>query len=106
TSSVDRIAQWPLKVDGNALQIPAGQIHRLTPGAKLAILPLASSPIEDAVGYLEVTSATNLSSQVRPVAHVGLPALGIADIPAGAYARLTELTIGFELVVARPNAEE
>lgn len=103
TSDVDRIAQWPLKVDGNSLQIQAGQIHRLSPGAKLAILPLAGSSLEDAVGYVEVTSASNLSSRLRPVAHAGLPALATADIPAGAYARLTELTIGFELVVARPR---
>ena len=106
TSSVDRIAQWPLKVEGNALQVPAGQIHRLAPGAKLAILPLASSSIENAVGYVEVTSASNLTSRLRPVAHGGLPALAVANIPAGAYGRLTELTIGFELVVARPSAEE
>lgn len=103
TADVDRIAQWALKVEGNTLQIPAGQIHRLSPGAKLAILPQPGSPIEDAVGYVEVKSATNLTSRLTPVAHGGLPAIAVADIPPGAYARLTELTIGFELVVARPD---
>lgn len=99
----DRIAQWAIKAGNGALEIPAGQLHRLSPGTKLAILASPAAPLEQAVGYVEVQSAKNLTSRVVPVAHEGLPALAVADVPANAWARLTELAIGFELVVARPG---
>ena len=101
----DRIAQWAVKVEGGALEIPAGQLHRLSRGTKLAILPSPGSTLADAVGYVEVQSAKNLTSRVLPVAHQGLPALAVSDIPANAWARLTELAIGFELVVARAGGD-
>ena len=101
----DRIAQWAIKVENGALEIPAGQLHRLSKGTRLAILPSPGSTLEEAVGYVEVQAAKNLTSRVAPVAHEGLPALAVADIPAGAWARLTELALGFELVVARPGGE-
>ena len=104
STAADRIAQWAIKTENGALEIPAGQLHRLSKGTKLAILPSPASPIEAAVGYVEVQAAKNLTSRVVPVAHEGLPALAVADIPANAWARLTELAIGFELVVARPGA--
>ena len=99
----DAISQWPLKIENDALQIPAGQIHRLSRGTRLAILPSPGATIDDAVGYVEVQASKNLTSRVVPVAHGGLPTLAVADIPANAWARLTELAIGFELVVARPG---
>lgn len=102
TSEADRIAQWAIKVDGNGLEIPAGMLHRLSPGAKLAVLASPGTPLDQTLGYVEVTAARNLASRIVPVAHEGLPAVAVADIPQGAYARLTEVSIGFELVVARP----
>ncbi len=101
----DRIAQWAIKNENGTLEIPAGQLHRLSRGTKLAILPSPASPLDQAVGYVEVQSAKNLTSRIAPVAHAGLPALALADIPANAWARLTELAIGFELVVARPGGD-
>lgn len=103
TTDADRIAQWQIKVEGNGLEIPAGLLHRLEAGTKLAVLPSPGSPIEDARGYVEVTAAKNLTSRLRPIAHEGLPALALTDIQSGDYARLSELAIGFELVVARPG---
>lgn len=100
----DRIAQWAIRNDNGTLEIPAGQLHRLSRGTKLAILPSPASPLDQALGYVEVQAAKNLTSRVAPVAHAGLPAPAVADIPANAWARLTELAIGFELVVARPGA--
>lgn len=101
----DRIAQWALKIDSGALEIPAGQLHRLSKGTRLAILPSPASTLDQAVGYVEVQAAKNLTSRVVPVAHEGLPALAVADIPPGAWARLTELSLGLELVVARPGGD-
>ncbi|MCO5146413.1 MAG: caspase family protein [Aquamicrobium sp.] len=99
----DRIAQWAIKAENGMLEIPAGQLHRLSPGTKLAILASPAATLDQAVGYVEVQSAKNLTSRVVPVAHEGLPALAVADVPVNSWARLTELAIGFELVVARPG---
>ena len=101
----DRIAQWPIRIENDALEIPAGQLHRLSRGTRLAILPSPTSAADDALGYVEVQAAKNLTSRIAPVAHEGLPALAVADIPADAWARLAELAIGFELVVARPSID-
>ena len=106
TTDADRLAQWPIKSENGSLEIPAGQLHRLSQGAKLAILPSPGSTLDQAIGYVEVLSATNLTSTLLPVAHEGLPARAAGDIPPGAYARLTELSIGFELVIARPGGGE
>ena len=82
TEKTDAIMQWPIVVKNDAATIGGGLLHRLTPGTKLAILPSALSQISDAVGYLEVQSAKNLESRVKPVEFDGKPALKLADIPA------------------------
>ena len=88
TEKTDAIMQWPIVVKNDAATIGGGLLHRLTPGTKLAILPSALSQVSDAVGYLEVQSAKNLQSRVKPVAFDGKPALKLADIPANAMPAL------------------
>ena len=104
TEKTDAAHQWPIAVKGDAATIKGGLLHRLNPGTKLAVLPSALSPIADAIGYLEVTSARNLESKVKPVEFDGKPALKIADIPNGAYARVAELAVDYTLAVARPSS--
>ena len=106
TEKTDAIMQWPIVVKNDAATIGGGLLHRLTPGTKLAILPSALSQISDAVGYLEVQSAKNLESRVKPVEFDGKPALKLADIPANAYARVAELAVDYRLAVARPSASD
>ncbi len=103
TSAAEAIHQWPIEVGPTGATIPAGSLHRLAKGARLAVLPSPGSPIGDAIGYLEVAAVKNLSSRLVPVENESLPAPSLAGLPPNAYARLTELAIGFELVVARPN---
>lgn len=102
TDKTDAVMQWPIVIKDDAATISAGLLHRLTPGSKLAILPSALSQLSDAVGYLEVQSAKNLESEVKPVEFDNKPALRLADIPANAYARVAELAVDYRLVVARP----
>jgi hypothetical protein len=99
---VDAVLQWPIVVKDNAATIAAGLLHRLSRGSKLAILPSPLSDMSEAVGYLEVQSAKNLESRVRPVEFDGKPALKLADIPANARARVAELAVDYALLVARP----
>lgn len=50
---------------------------------------------------MEVRSAKNLSSQVAPIMFDGKSALKLAEVPAGAYLRLSELAVDFKLKVPR-----
>ncbi|UVK40461.1 caspase family protein [Mesorhizobium sp. AR10] len=102
TDKTDAVMQWPVVIKDGEATIGAGLLHRLTPGSKLAILPSALSQLSDALGYLEVQSAKNLESRVKPVEFDNKPALKLADIPANAYARLAELAVDYKLAVARP----
>jgi len=103
---VDTPMQWQIEIEEGKATLAAGAMHRLTPGSKLAILPSPLSELSEAVGYMEVVSAKNLTSVVASVEHDGMPALKVADIPPKAYARVAQLEIDFKLVVARPSVSE
>ncbi|MGE0283955.1 MAG: caspase family protein [Rhizobiaceae bacterium] len=98
--------QWPVTVKDGAVTINAGLLHRLTPGAKLAILAKPQDASDASIGMVEVTSAKNLSSRLKPVARDDKPALAIDAIPSNAYARVTDLALNFALTVARPSETE
>jgi hypothetical protein len=100
----DAVLQWRIAKKDGAVSLPAGTLHRVEPGTKLAILKSPLDPIEDAIGYLEVRSATNLTSQALPAAYSGRSAPRMDEIPDGAFARVAETAINFELAVARVPA--
>ncbi len=100
---IDTVMQWQVEIKDNQATIPAGLLHRLAPGTKLAIMPSPASELADAVGYLEVKSAKNLVSTVAPVTFDGKPALKLTELPPQAYARLSEVAIDYRLKVARPE---
>ncbi len=101
--ATDYIQQWKIDADASSgITVPAGLLERLAPGTKLAILPGPGSTMDDAVGYLEVSSADNLTSHLTPVAYNDKPAMEPSKIPANAYARLAEISFQTELTVARP----
>jgi hypothetical protein len=102
SEALDMVAQWQIEVVSGKATIPAGLLHRLAPGTKLAILPSPTAELTETLGYLEIASAKNLVSTVVPVAYEDKPQVKLADIPANAYARLTELAVEFTLVAARP----
>jgi hypothetical protein len=102
TEPGEGVQQWPLKIGASGLTLPAGKLHRLTVGTKLALVPSPSSKIEDAIGYVEVRTADNLKSTVAPVAHEGKRSLPAGEIPPTAYARLTDIAFDTELTVSLP----
>lgn len=103
TEKIDVAGEWPITIKEGAATIPAGLLHRLTVGSKLAIVPSPISDMADALGYVEVSSAKNLEAHLKPVDFDNKPALKVADIPAGAYARVAELAVDYKLAVARPG---
>lgn len=98
---VEALRQWPVQVNGKMASLPAGLLHRLSPGTRLAVLPSPLSTPDEAAGYLEVKSARNLSSIVVPVAFDTKPALDLSKL-ANTYARLVDVAVDFRLRVARP----
>jgi hypothetical protein len=102
SEKIDTVMQWQVEAKDGKAGLPAGLLHRLTPGTKLAVLPSPASELSETLGYLEVKSAKNLTSTVVPVAFEGKPALDLAAMPANAYARLVELAVDYRLKVARP----
>ncbi|MDI6027317.1 caspase family protein [Corticibacterium sp. UT-5YL-CI-8] len=106
SEQIDTVMQWPVTVEGSSATVPAGSLHRLSKGTKLAILPSPTSKPEEALGYLEVSAARSLSSKLAPVAYEGKPAMKLADLPENAYARLAEVSVDYMLTVARPSPVE
>ncbi|MDP3897134.1 MAG: caspase family protein [Mesorhizobium sp.] len=100
----DAVMQWKIAVKDGVVTLPAGLLHRVAPGTKLAILPSPLSETSEAVGYLDVRSSGNLTSQLLPAAYGGRAAVRVDQIPEGAFARVAELEMNFELIVARPPA--
>ncbi|MBK8457865.1 MAG: caspase family protein [Phyllobacteriaceae bacterium] len=103
----ERVLQWKVDTADGKATLPAGSLHRLAPGAKLAILAKPGDAIEAALGYVGVGSATNFSStlvELTAEAATGVKAIKPADIPKDAFARVAETPVDFKLTVARPDA--
>ncbi|MBV8591012.1 MAG: hypothetical protein JO212_13335, partial [Acetobacteraceae bacterium] len=83
-------------------EIAAGNVHGLGPGSVLAVLPEPTADLQDAIGYVEVKSATAFRARLQPVAHEGKAALANEEIKSGFYARLVQPKLNLELKVARP----
>jgi hypothetical protein len=98
------VAQWPTVVGTDkSLSISAGQLHGLSKGTRLLVLPNPAADDAEALGVVEVSSNDQLRSKLASVAEEGKPALELSDIPVGAYVRLAEQTYPFELTVAKPD---
>lgn len=100
----DVARQWPLQVVDGSARVPAGRLHGLEPGARLAVLASPADPAEAALGYLDVDRADTFGADLMPVAAGGLPAPVLADLPRGAYVRMTSEALDFALTVALPEA--
>jgi len=98
------LQQWKIAVVDGIVQLPAGRLNRVEPGTKLAILPGPQSSMDETLGYLDVRSATNMTSQLLPSTFRERAALSVAAIPKDAYARVAETSVNFEIKVAQPDA--
>ena len=102
------VPQWRISGRGDAREIAAGHMHLLSPGTRLAVLAEPSHTLSDALGVVEIGSASALRSQLTEVAgdpDPDLPAIALSDIPEQAYALLLESVVSFELTVAPPIAD-
>jgi hypothetical protein len=104
TSDGAFVQQWKVTVEPGGVTIPAGTLHRLAPGTRLALLNSPADAIEDAIGYAEVSSAETLTAKLATIAFDNKARLGARDLPEGVYARLAEVSFDTQLVVSRPSA--
>ncbi len=102
----ERVLQWKVDAASGKPVIPAGALHRVAPGAKLAILARPGDKDEDALGFVAAASVTNFSSTLAELAGDdpdAARAMKLADIPKDAFARLAETPVDFTLSVARAD---
>lgn len=102
TQRRERIPQWRIQRKLNRLQMAAGQLHGLTKGSILAVLPNAAALEKNTLGYVKITQAAISESYVKSVAYNDKLALAIENIPKSAYARLVDPKVSLTLRVALP----
>jgi hypothetical protein len=94
-------SQWPIVIEGDAIEIAAGALHRLSRGSILAILPDRSGDAPIA-GYAEITELSAMRARLRPVAFGGKPALSLRAISRNAVARLAQPKLSSDIRIALP----
>ncbi|MFZ1679880.1 MAG: caspase family protein, partial [Rhizobiaceae bacterium] len=102
----ERVLQWKVDAASGKPVIPAGALHRIAPGAKLAILARPGDKDEDALGFVAAATVTNFSSTLTELAASDPDAgkaIRLADVPKDAFARLAETPVDFTLSVARAD---
>jgi hypothetical protein len=99
----ERVPQWPLRQAGGEISIPAGTLHGLETGTRLALVASPADPTEAALGLAEVVSADTFRAVVRLVAGEDGTAIAAAGISAGAYLRKLDAGVDFTLTVALPE---
>lgn len=96
-----RVAQWPSAMSDGAFALPAGTLHGLKPGERLAVMASAADPTEAALGFAEITGADTFTATAAPVTEgTALP----ADLPKGLVLRRISAELDFSLTVALPEA--
>lgn len=102
SSTIERVEQYRLSVDGDVITVDAGALHDVSPGAVFAVVPQPGSPDTDVLGHIEVSSAEMSRSTAMTVAYNELGILDVDEIPASAYARPVQRTMSLSLRVALP----
>ena len=97
-----RFSQWSVQRQWNQLKIAGGQIHGLTTGSILAILPTVTAMDKQILGYVKITRTTLSESDIESIYYANKPALSIRKIPKSAYARLVEPNVSLTLRIALP----
>ncbi len=96
----ERVAQWQAEVTEAGLTIPAGTLHGLSEGARLAVMASAADADDAALGFVELTTVETFTATGQPVEVDGkaLP----AELPKGVTLRQIDETLDFTLTVALP----
>ncbi|QYK42732.1 MAG: caspase family protein [Paracoccaceae bacterium] len=94
-----RVAQWPGLRDGDDFTLPAGTLHGLVEGSRLAVLASAADSTEAALGFVTVTRADTFAATAAPDADAAPP----DELPRGIVLRKVSSDLDFSLTVALPE---
>jgi len=96
--------QWPIIIgtDGT-LSISAGDMQGVASGSTLLVVPSPAADNSEAIGVMQVASATELRATLTPAADATHAAIAAGAVPVGAYARIAAVQYPFELAVAEPD---
>ena len=95
TDGADPVRQWPLIIADGVASIPAGRLHGIEDGMKLALLASPADPNKAALGEMTVEISETFRAELAA-------ATPIDDIPRGAWLRQLSDNTSFSLTVALP----
>lgn len=91
----------------DSLTLDAGELHGISPGSILAVLPQGDSETATPVGHVRVVSATAVTALVENTKFQDHPSTDIREWPELASCRVVERAVGslaIKLTVAEPHA--
>lgn len=93
------VRQWALEA-GAPLTVRAGALAGLIKGATLAVMADPLAPTDKALGYIRLTDVSLAMARAEPVTYRGKPALQLATLPKGTYARAVQSLPDYALRVS------
>lgn len=90
------VAQWQATLTDGTFTLPAGELHGLAPGDRLAIMATAADPDDAAIGFANVTQTTTFDAKATPESP--------SDLPAGLTLRKLNTGVDFTLTIALPDS--
>ena len=95
------VRQWPVQPGEGAVTIPAGHLHGLDAGMRLAVLASPADADAAAIGVVEASEVGTFQASLVAVE----PKTLFETLPKNAYVRLTEGRVDFGLRLAMPEGE-
>ncbi len=92
-----RVAQWPATVQDGGFTLPAGSLHGLTQGGRMALMASAADPTDAAIATVELAKVGTFTATATLV---GAPP---ATLPKGLTLRKLGEIMDFSLTVALPE---
>ena len=112
--SAHPVRQWQLQPSSDGIVLAAGVLNQVGPGALLLVLPSPTAGDDQALGVIRVAEALDTTSRVDWVRDRELlkragwtsrtATLPSVRLPAGAFARLVDPGLTFNVRIARPLA--
>ncbi|MFZ1468605.1 MAG: caspase family protein [Paracoccaceae bacterium] len=96
-----RVDQWLAEEKDGVFTLPAGELHGLATGDRLAIMTSAADQDEAAIGYVTVTQTSTFASSAEVADTAGIPLP--TPLPKGLYLRKLDTAVDFTLTIALPT---
>lgn len=103
-SEAPGLKQWRIqRTASGELQLPAGALHQIRPGAVFAVLQHPSATEKEYLSYLRAEKVSALATQLIPLDYQKHAAVKPEAIPDGAYVRLINPGVADRVQIALPS---